>query len=124
MEIHDTEKLTLKRGMILGMVAAVDEVTQKLDGGKGMRGDNARGDGEGTTSGPDCVVHRLVPESNTDKGRVRQLFEQLELRSEHLTPTQQQQLREFLTGFADVFALDPSELGTTSIIRHAINTGD
>ena len=52
------------------------------------------------------------------------MFEQLELRSEHLTPIQQQQLREFLTGFADVFALDPSELGTTSIIRHAINTGD
>ena len=46
------------------------------------------------------------------------------MRSEHLTPTQQQQLHEFFTGFADVFALDSSKLGTTSIIRPAIKIGD
>ena len=46
-ENHGTEKLTLKRGMILGTVAAVDEVTQILDGGKGVRGDVVGGDGEG-----------------------------------------------------------------------------
>ena len=122
-ENHSTEKLTLKRGTILGTVTAVDEVMQTLDGGKGLRG-NVVEDGEEITPGDDGVVHRLVPGSEADGWRVRQLFEQLELSSEHLTPTQQQQLREFLTGFADVFALDPSELGTTSIIRHAINTGD
>ena len=47
-ENHGTEKLTLKRGTILGTVAAVDEVTQILDGGKGVRvgrcGRRRRGD--------------------------------------------------------------------------------
>ena len=70
------------------------------------------------------MVHGLDAELDADKERVRRLFDQLDMHSEHLTPTQQQQLREFLTGFADVFALDPSELGTTSIIKHAIHTGD
>ena len=37
---------------------------------------------------------------------------------------QQQQLQELLVSFADVFALDSSELGITTIIEHSINTGD
>ena len=123
-ENHGTEKLTLKRGTILGTVAAVEEVTQILNGGEGVQGDGAGGDGEGATSEDEGVVHGLDAELDADKERVRRLFEQLDMHSEHLTPTQQQQLREFLTGFADVFALDPSELGTTSVIKHAIHTGD
>ena len=40
-----------------------------------MGGDVAGGDGEETTSRDNGVVHRLVPESDADKGRVRRLFE-------------------------------------------------
>ena len=45
MENHGTEKLTIKRGTILGTVAAVEEVTQILNGGEGVWGDGTGGDG-------------------------------------------------------------------------------
>ena len=48
------------------------------------------------------MVHGLDAELDADKERVRRLFEQLDMHIEHLMPTQQQQLREFLSGFADM----------------------
>ena len=60
--------------------------------------------------------------SQTD--RKKRLLQQLELDLSHLRPLQQIQLQVLLVSFADVFALDAAELGTTDLINHSINTGD
>jgi len=70
-----------------------------------------------------------------DKGAVHQMFsepcqraklllEQLELENSHLTDIQWTQLESVLESYTDVFVLDSSELSTTSIVEHSINTGD
>ena len=41
-----------------------------------------------------------------------------------LTEEQCQQLKAFLCEYADVFALDSSELGPTDIVTHTIDTAD
>ena len=46
------------------------------------------------------------------------------LTADHLTVDQKQKLEELIVSYADVFALDSSELGTTDIITHNIDTGD
>ena len=60
----------------------------------------------------------------TRRDRTTQLLEQFELGGEYLTPTGEAQLRTLLKAYSDVFALDSSELGTSSIMQHSINTGD
>ena len=58
------------------------------------------------------------------EGRIKRLLEQLDLGSGHLTAPQEEQLVTLLRSFVDVFALDSSELGSTSLIHHSIDTGD
>jgi hypothetical protein len=48
----------------------------------------------------------------------------LNLPGENLTPEQFQQLEKKLMENADVFAIDESELGRTTIVKHSIDTGD
>ena len=42
----------------------------------------------------------------------------------HLTPLERDLLTQLITLFSDIFALDGSELGTTTLVRHVIDTGD
>ena len=48
----------------------------------------------------------------------------LDLDSGGLQPAEMAQLQSLVAEFADVFALDSTELGRTSITTHEINTGD
>ena len=48
----------------------------------------------------------------------------LDLPAEKLNPIKQEKLKEVLTESTDVFALDDSELGCTSLVLHSIDTGD
>ena len=66
-------------------------------------------------------VHHISGEP-ADRGQ--QLLEQLELPSGHLTAIQRTRLVELLQSYSDVFALDPSELGVTSVVQHSIHTGE
>ena len=54
--------------------------------------------------------------------RETELFEQLDLQLEHLSAEQKFQLTQLITGYTDVFALNSQELGTTSLVKHVINT--
>ena len=42
----------------------------------------------------------------------------------HLTEEEQASLKTLLTSYSDVFALDPSELGTTHLVTHSIDVGE
>ena len=52
------------------------------------------------------------------------LLDAVNLNEEYLTKPQQEQLKEFIMANSEVFALDPSELGTTDIVTHSVNTSD
>lgn len=69
-------------------------------------------------------VQHLRTGGNDLQERNIQLWEQLDPQIGHLTPQQQQQLKEFILSYSSVFALDPSELGTTEVITHTIDTGN
>ena len=47
-----------------------------------------------------------------------------ELETTPLPQEESRQLKELGLEYANVFALDPSELGTTDMVRHMIDTGD
>ena len=63
------------------------------------------------------TVCNMAPAADSSK-------EQLQLKIDHLSPEQQKQLKEVICKYADVFALDTGELGTTNVVLHTINTGD
>ena len=48
----------------------------------------------------------------------------LQLESVPLRPEEGRQLKEMVLEYADMFALNPSELGTTDMVQHVIDTGD
>ena len=76
----------------------------------------------------DGVVRLLTSDSaprvQTQRGgRKERLFEALDV-SPALADKERQQLRTVLADHADVFALDPTELGSTEVVQHDIDTGD
>ena len=70
----------------------------------------------------DTCVGALATESQKEE-RVGCLLRQFNLQMDHLTPTEKSALIDCVTSYADVFALDSSELGTTTLAEHSINTG-
>ena len=56
--------------------------------------------------------------------RLTRLFDALQLEQRSLTAKEFEQLKELIRENADVFALDDSELGHTSVIQHHVDTGD
>ena len=113
MENHGPEPVCLKQGTILGGVTPVTKVTS-------IGCEGAQGTSEQDLE--DGFIQSLSPNENTSGDRGDQLLAQLDLKANpFLTPKQQQQLRQFIVSYADVFALDSSELGTTNIVTHTID---
>ena len=56
--------------------------------------------------------------------RPRRLWKQLDLSQCDCSPTQLNDLKALLSKHANVFALDPSELGCCGMVQHVIDTGD
>ena len=56
--------------------------------------------------------------------RLERLMAELQLSPGDLTQDQFQQLQELISDSVDVFALDDSELGCTSLVQHRIETGN
>ena len=105
-----TSPVFLRAGTELGTVAPVEDVElQKL------------------AENPNAVNQdvRLVSQLTADwEGQKEQVLRQLDLSLGHLTDSERTQVRECLAKYADVFALDTSQLGTTTLAEHQIDTGD
>ena len=108
-ENHGQEPIRLKKGTTLGSVIPVMEVEREEDV-----------EGQGRSA----LVSVLCNEPSTARGRTSVLLEKLDLQQGQLSPAQLQQLQDFLTSYADIFAMDTSELGTTPVVTHSINTGE
>ena len=59
-----------------------------------------------------------------DSQRCSKLIKALNLPASKLNSGEMDKLKALLLKFSDVFALDDSELGRTSVVRHSIDTGD
>ena len=70
---------------------------------------------------PKALVSAIAS-SQSDRGV--NLLEQLDLQINHLSAEQKLQLTNLITNYTDVFALNSQELGTTSLVKHVINTGN
>ena len=61
---------------------------------------------------------------DAEKKRSEKLLQLMDWERPKLTPEQREKIRSLLMEYEDVFALDPSELGSTDVIQHEVDTGD
>ena len=106
-ENHGCMPVELEEGQVLGRVEEV-ESSQKV--GK----ENLERDGMVM-----AVTHDLFSEE-----RLQQLRNSLQLDSFNLTKAQAQQIQDLALQYANVFALEPDELGATELVTHVIDNGD
>ena len=116
---HTHEKQHLKKGMQLGLASPATLLTGP-DQNEEIQWE--------PDPNPDVSRLQHLAEDSTsreknDQGRIAELFSQLDSDFGHLTETERGSLEILLTSYADVFALEPGELGTTQLVAHSINTG-
>ena len=74
-----------------------------------------------------CVVTGSsdgVASEQEKQKRLCKLFELLKLNESGLAAEELCSLKELISEYSDIFALDPMELGCTDLITHSIDTGD
>ena len=84
-------------------------------------------DEEDIQNGPDNLISTLVTPNQdipTPVERTKQLLEDLQPESEILSEKDKDKWRAFLTEYNHLFTLNKSELGSTNVITHSIDTGD
>ena len=78
----------------------------------------------GGEGGHEFNVSHVTPQTKTGEERVRTLWEALQLQESWLSPAELTRLKQLIAEYADIFALDSSELGYTEAAYHSIDTGD
>ena len=105
---YGTTPVKLKKGCILGDVVPVVEYSPS---------------GSSTAPPNEAVVCDLTVETDP-AARNNALLQKLDMKIDHLTPEEQKPLTDLILTYSNVFALDATELGTTDVVSHTINTGD
>ena len=80
-----------------------------------------------TASGTNSERHpeeQLLGEPLEGDSRLLRLFNALTVDDSNLTAEQFSLIKSLVVEYSDVFALDVSELGSTNLVFHTINTGD
>ena len=113
-ENHSTKAVRLEKGQLLGGVVPVAEVSveEAVDEESGCE------ELGGVTEESVCALA-----GEREAGRTVRLLDQLDLHGDHLTSEQRHELVDLVASYADVFALEPGELGTTNVVTHTIDTG-
>ena len=122
MENSSFEPTRLKKGRILGQLypaSILSDQDPQLDTTEPTKGDGVNLRMACTHSCPTTDIENLPASS-----RVQSLLELLHLESSVLSIQELKCLQDFLIQHEDVFALDSSELGSTDIVTHSIDTGD
>ena len=114
-ENHGCKPIHLKKNTVIGSLEPLDSVLTSVE-----ELSSEEGDGEEDTP----RVHRVDVSETKNRDRKQKLLDALKLAEAPLDPAQQLRLENLLEHNADVFALDSSELGTTDLVTHSIETGD
>ena len=67
-------------------------------------------------------ISHLTP--SNDNSRQQELVDSLNLQTAELSTEQLEELKEMIKNNSDVFAMNPSELGSTDLVTHHIDTAD
>ena len=151
---HGTEKISLRKGLRLGTVLPVHILTESGASAPEEPQDTKSGDmptpeesemaqetsipdtdvvgaqdqGDSTHRAEedtrDPVQVRRLEGSSLSDPRVVEILSQVNMDLAHLSVEEQQTLKSLLASYVDVFAFDNSELGTTQLVTHSIDTGD
>ena len=109
----------LKKGTVLGRVEpAVLANEEEIVGDTGAEGSPEQPPEEETH------VAALSEQGTQNRQRLRELVGLLPLKLDHLSEEEHQKLMKCLEANTDMFALNTTELGTTSLVSHAIDTGE
>ena len=122
MENSSFEPTRLKKGRILGQLypaSILSDQDPQPDTTEPLKGDGVNPRMACTHSCPTTDIENLPTSS-----RVQSLLELLHLESSVLSIQELKYLQDFLIQHEDVFAFDSSELGSTDIVTHSIDTGD
>lgn len=114
---YSMQPVHLREGCVLGSVQLVDLLSaDTCEDHPEPRGGVVRA----VTADP-----HLIPQPTGDATgqREQRLLEALDWGTD-LTDEEHAKLQSVIVDYADVFALDPSELGMTDIVQHSIDTGD
>ena len=123
-ENHGDTPMKLGKGMMLGNVEPVELVAE---GEEELENQVVVSVVEAGPTGEEVVTGQVsAVEAGPSAGEERQekLMTQLDFSEDHLSAAEKQELKAMVTQYADVFALDSSELGTTDVVEHHIHTGD
>ena len=107
----------LEAGSELGVVTSLTEAVVPCEAG-GVAPAGPEGDDRDTSFMAPVKALENTPE------RVEKVIQSLDLSTDDLSPEEVIQLRELISEFADVFALDDSELGCVDTVKHSIDTCD
>ena len=100
-ENHNHHPIELEEGQLLGSVEPVNILSDVPDV---------------------CTLEPTSPLVNTENW-ISEVLWQLDIEN-NLEKNHRIDLHNIVSEFAEIFALNPSELGRTDLIRHVINTGD
>ena len=126
LENHGCEPVYLESGQELGHVGNVVVCSEQ---------DNINNDDEVLPPSVNFLTTEQVADqedgnassdtgNKLEKGRISKLFEALKTDESNLTVDEAGLLKDLVREYSDIFALDSTELGTTDLVTHSIDTGD
>ena len=104
--------ISLKKDTVLGTVDPVELIT------------NPSTEPAVEQDTPDVISRISHLTSFNGSSRQQELVDSLNLQTTKLSPEQLEELKEMIKKNSDVFAVDPSELGSTDLVTHHIDTGE
>ena len=107
LENHGYAPVELEGGRVLGEIQEV-ELCEVVDSELGKEG----------------KLVSAVTSEDFSQERLQRLKEGIRVDDSNLTPEQIHQIEDLVLEYADVYAMESSELGVTDTVTHSINTGD
>ena len=120
---HSLMAVHLEEGLVLGELHQLDIVPE--DRAKKLSVELVLDEVRAVRPVPHCTPDDRPPTSTPmSKERGGQVLDALDVDYETLSSKEEAALQALVREYADVFALDSSELGATDLVQHVIDTGD
>ena len=117
------EPTRLKKGRVLGQLSPAQLADEDLKAREESEPDKEEGD-PAERETPMVALTQPQSDTPTSVNRMQRLLEELPTETDALSEEEKGKLRAFFEEHEHLFALSGSELGSTSVVTHSIDTGD